>query len=146
MANGIELRHLRRDIANNWKRVQLRDLRSKWEDAAPGVSMTGLDRITYTSLPQYVWDRVFQHLGIHESAPSGERSDSDDYAFCMKGRSSLELRANGIGVAYSDDAAMVVVLVHQSNKNPEIRFVNPAGSVPSQWWSTRMDGIVHSIW
>ena len=80
-------------------------------------------------------------MAVHEYDGSDEHK-----AFALKGRVSLELPVNGIGVLlgpYND--TYVGVLVHKPNRMVKLEYVNPMGADKDHWWMTDKPDVAMGI-
>ena len=134
MANGINLRDLRREIKKESVIFTRPDLLDAWRRTpAEDVRPFALDGKEYVGLPQDVWDMILVHLGIYRYTYVRDRSDCDDFALAVRGRAPLELKANGVGavIDFSGGHGYNAFLIPDSGR-ANIKFVEPQAR--DGWW------------
>ena len=135
MAHGIRLSALRREIARTRVEYPREKLVRVWQSSpARRMQIETLDRDTYVAVPRQIWDRVFQHLGIHKFSYESDIADCDDFAFAARGRAPLELRVNGIAAVLDWSGAHAYCAVLVAGRVPAVLFVEIQAPTPGTWW------------
>lgn len=144
MANGIDLRTLRRDVLRTIKDVPRIDVMNAVHQHFPAMQPLCLDS-TYRALPEPVWREFLQHSDVNEKRYQAEFFDCDDFAGCLKYRASRDLAVNGIGLVldFSGGHAYCALLVVTKTGKLTIRMVEPQSDrfiVPKSRKMYRLDG------